>query len=62
MEEENCFVEKKVDEQIHQNILGGVVKFGTGLFLGSLFSLLFFKRKKWPVVLGGGFGIGMANK
>lgn len=33
---------------------------GGGILLGSVFSLLFFKKRKWPIILGGGFGIGMA--
>ncbi|XP_046735907.1 MICOS complex subunit Mic10-like [Diprion similis] len=37
-----------------------VLKLGGGVFLGSVFSLLFFRRKKWPIITGGGFGLGMA--
>ncbi|XP_025834522.1 MICOS complex subunit Mic10-like, partial [Agrilus planipennis] len=37
-----------------------ILKFGGGVLLGGVFSLLFFKRKRWPVILGGGIGIGMA--
>lgn len=33
---------------------------GGGLVLGTVFSLLFFKRRRWPIIMGGGFGIGMA--
>lgn len=33
---------------------------GGGIAIGSVFSLLFFKRRKWPIILGGGFGIGLA--
>lgn len=33
---------------------------GGGLVLGSVFSLLFFKRRRWPIIMGGGFGVGMA--
>lgn len=28
--------------------------------LGTVFSVLFFKRRRWPILMGGGFGIGMA--
>jgi inner membrane organizing system protein 1 len=38
----------------------GLLPTGGGVVLGSVFSLLFFKRRRWPIVLGGGFGIGMA--
>ena len=36
---------------------------GTGLALGSVFSLLLFKRRMWPLTfgLGAGFGMGYAN-
>lgn len=33
---------------------------GGGIAIGTVFSVLFFKRKKWPIILGGGFGIGLA--
>ncbi|XP_043271391.1 MICOS complex subunit Mic10-like [Venturia canescens] len=36
-----------------------VLKMGGGIFLGSVFSLLFFRRK-WPIITGAGFGLGMA--
>lgn len=35
---------------------------GGGLVLGSVFSLFFFKRRAWPVIMGGGFGVGVAYK
>ncbi|XP_065351814.1 MICOS complex subunit Mic10-like isoform X2 [Cloeon dipterum] len=41
-------------------VTDGLIKFGGGLALGSVFSLLFFKRRRWPIILGGGFGIGIA--
>ncbi|XP_031566736.1 uncharacterized protein LOC116301759 [Actinia tenebrosa] len=34
------------------------IKAASGAIVGSLFSLLFFKRKSWPVALGLGVGIG----
>ncbi|XP_051549086.1 MICOS complex subunit MIC10-like [Myxocyprinus asiaticus] len=36
------------------------VKTVTGLGVGALLSLLFFKRRSWPVALGSGMGLGMA--
>ncbi|KAK0077682.1 hypothetical protein PV325_003586 [Microctonus aethiopoides] len=36
-----------------------LIKLGGGIFLGSVFSLIFI-RKKWPIVTGAGFGLGMA--
>ncbi|KAG8178793.1 hypothetical protein JTE90_024655 [Oedothorax gibbosus] len=39
------------------------IKIGSGLAVGSVLSLIAFKRKKWPIVfgLGAGFGMGLAN-
>ncbi|XP_071876723.1 MICOS complex subunit Mic10 [Bombus fervidus] len=37
-----------------------IFKFGGGILLGGVFSLFFFKRRKWPIITGGGFGLGMA--
>lgn len=31
----------------------------TGLGVGIVFSVLFFKRRTWPVVFGSGVGLGM---
>merc|ERR1712172_344894 len=44
-------------------IADAVVKTGTGAALGSLVSLVLFKRKLWPITfgLGTGFGIGCSN-
>ncbi|KAF2453229.1 hypothetical protein BDY21DRAFT_356886 [Lineolata rhizophorae] len=37
-----------------------VVKSGLGLGFGVVFSLLLFKRRPWPAILGTGFGAGRA--
>uniref|UniRef100_A0A8C4FHX9 MICOS complex subunit MIC10 n=1 Tax=Catagonus wagneri TaxID=51154 RepID=A0A8C4FHX9_9CETA len=37
-----------------------VVKIGTDLELGLVFSLTFFKRRMWPLALGSGMGLVMA--
>uniref|UniRef100_A0A8D2QPC6 MICOS complex subunit MIC10 n=5 Tax=Aves TaxID=8782 RepID=A0A8D2QPC6_ZOSLA len=36
------------------------VKLGAGFGLGIVFSVIFFKRKTWPIAFGSGMGIGMA--
>ncbi|XP_067004563.2 MICOS complex subunit Mic10 [Anabrus simplex] len=36
------------------------IKLGAGVIVGSVFSLLFFKRRSWPIILGGGFSLGVA--
>lgn len=30
------------------------------MILGSVFSLVFFKRRAWPIIMGSGFGVGVA--
>jgi len=35
------------------------VKLASGLGLGIVFSVLFFKRRPWPVIFGTGVGLGM---
>ncbi|EFN77419.1 MICOS complex subunit Mic10 [Harpegnathos saltator] len=37
-----------------------ILKLGGGVALGGVFSLFFFKRRKWPMIIGAGFGLGMA--
>ncbi|RKP22419.1 hypothetical protein SYNPS1DRAFT_19383, partial [Syncephalis pseudoplumigaleata] len=37
-----------------------LVQTGIGLGVGIVASVLFFKRRAWPVTLGAGFGIGTA--
>ncbi|KOB53759.1 UPF0327 protein [Operophtera brumata] len=38
----------------------GIVKTGGGILLGTLTSILFLKRRRWPVIAGMGMGIGLA--
>ncbi|KAL3862202.1 hypothetical protein ACJMK2_008189 [Sinanodonta woodiana] len=35
------------------------IKLASGLGLGIIFSVVFFKRRPWPVAFGAGFGLGM---
>lgn len=35
---------------------------GGGLFIGSVLSLVFFKRRAFPIYLGTGFGIGVGYR
>lgn len=37
-----------------------LVKVGGGLAVGGVGSLILFKRKAWPLLVGSGFGIGLA--
>ncbi|CAG9760161.1 unnamed protein product [Ceutorhynchus assimilis] len=54
------YTEEELGKKWDKCVSDTVIKFGGGIVLGSLFSLLFFKRKGWPILMGGGFGIGMA--
>ncbi|XP_057651799.1 MICOS complex subunit Mic10-like [Diorhabda carinulata] len=54
------YVEEELGQKWDKCISDGFLKFGGGMVLGTVFSLLFFKRKRWPIIMGGGFGIGMA--
>ena len=38
------------------------IKLAGGLAVGSVFSLLLFKRRAWPIVFGLGSGFGMGYK
>ncbi|CAH1156052.1 unnamed protein product [Phaedon cochleariae] len=54
------YVEEELVRKWDKCFSDGLLKFGGGLALGTVFSLLFFKRRRWPILMGGGFGIGMA--
>ncbi|KAK7497951.1 hypothetical protein BaRGS_00010822 [Batillaria attramentaria] len=36
-----------------------MIKFASGLGLGIVFSVIFFRRRPWPVAFGAGVGLGM---
>ncbi|KAJ8928472.1 hypothetical protein NQ314_018977 [Rhamnusium bicolor] len=54
------YVEEELGRKWDKCVSDGILKFGGGLVLGTVFSILFFKRRRWPILMGGGFGIGMA--
>ncbi|KAF7285727.1 MICOS complex subunit Mic10-like [Rhynchophorus ferrugineus] len=54
------YIEEELGRKWDKCLSDSVIKFGGGIVLGSVFSLLFFKRKRWPILMGGGFGVGMA--
>ncbi|KAK2897943.1 hypothetical protein Q8A73_014323 [Channa argus] len=56
----NDMSEKELGKKWDRCLADGVVKIGTGLGLGIVFSVLFFKRRTWPISLGSGTGLGMA--
>lgn len=54
------YVEEELGRKWDRCISDSAIKFGGGIVIGAVFSLLFFKRKRWPILMGGGFGVGMA--
>ncbi|XP_062537397.1 MICOS complex subunit Mic10-like [Armigeres subalbatus] len=54
------FAEDQYGKKIDRCLTDTLIKFGGGLALGSVFSLLFFKRRAWPIIMGSGFGVGIA--
>ncbi|XP_065163248.1 MICOS complex subunit MIC10-like [Atheta coriaria] len=54
------YVEDEIGRKWDRCLTDGILKFGGGLVIGTVFSFLFFKRKRWPILLSGGFGVGMA--
>uniref|UniRef100_A0A8C1Z0Q3 MICOS complex subunit MIC10 n=1 Tax=Cyprinus carpio TaxID=7962 RepID=A0A8C1Z0Q3_CYPCA len=52
--------EKELGQKWDRCLADCAVKFGTGLGLGIVFSVVFFKRRTWPIVFGTGLGLGMA--
>ncbi|CAH0555048.1 unnamed protein product [Brassicogethes aeneus] len=54
------YVEEELGRKWDRCLSDAALKFGGGIVLGSIFSILFFKKRRWPVLMGGGFGVGMA--
>uniref|UniRef100_A0A7N6A3E6 MICOS complex subunit MIC10 n=1 Tax=Anabas testudineus TaxID=64144 RepID=A0A7N6A3E6_ANATE len=52
--------EKELGKKWDRCLADGAIKLGTGLGLGIVLSVLFFKRRTWPISLGSGAGLGMA--
>lgn len=54
--------EQEFGKKIDRCFADTVIKGSGGLFVGSILSLLFLKRRAWPLVFGTGFGIGVAYR
>ncbi|OAA64281.1 hypothetical protein SPI_02928 [Niveomyces insectorum RCEF 264] len=52
--------EALLNEKWDQCLSNLVIKSGLGLGFGVVFSVLLFKRRAWPAVVGLGFGAGRA--
>ncbi|XP_077284813.1 MICOS complex subunit Mic10-like [Arctopsyche grandis] len=51
--------EDALGQKLDRCLTDGLIKFGGGILVGGVVSLLFFRRK-WPMIMGGGIGVGMA--
>ncbi|CAG5136559.1 unnamed protein product, partial [Candidula unifasciata] len=47
-------------EKVDRCLYNSLVNFAGGVVIGIGLSAFVFKRKMWPVILGGGIGSGMA--
>uniref|UniRef100_UPI00358EE2D5 MICOS complex subunit MIC10-like n=1 Tax=Myxine glutinosa TaxID=7769 RepID=UPI00358EE2D5 len=52
--------EKELGKRWDRCTADGILKFGGGALIGGAISLLFLKRRTWPVVFGAGLGLGLA--
>ncbi|KAG9332734.1 hypothetical protein JZ751_014833 [Albula glossodonta] len=52
--------EKELGQKWDRCLADSAVKLGAGLGLGIVFSVVFFKRRTWPIAFGSGAGLGMA--
>ncbi|XP_043473893.1 MICOS complex subunit Mic10-like [Leptopilina heterotoma] len=55
----NTVTEDEMGKKWDKCFTDAVLKLGGGILVGSVFSLLFIRRK-WPIITGAGFGLGMA--
>ncbi|XP_028849359.1 MICOS complex subunit MIC10 [Denticeps clupeoides] len=52
--------EKELGQKLDRCLADSVVKLGAGLGLGIVFSVVFFKRRTWPIAFATGAGLGMS--
>ncbi|XP_014254174.1 MICOS complex subunit Mic10-like [Cimex lectularius] len=54
------YTENELGRRWDRCLADGLIKFAAGVVVGGVSSLMLFKRKKWPVIMGAGFGFGLA--
>ncbi|XP_053677847.1 MICOS complex subunit Mic10-like [Anopheles nili] len=47
-------------KRIDRCLTDALLKFSGGIAVGTILSLLFLKRRSWPIIMGSGFGVGIA--
>ncbi|KAG9269695.1 MICOS complex subunit MIC10 [Astyanax mexicanus] len=52
--------EKELGQKWDRCLADAAIKVGAGLGLGIVFSVVFFKRRTFPIAFGTGTGLGMA--
>ncbi|XP_034233728.1 MICOS complex subunit Mic10-like [Thrips palmi] len=52
--------QQQAGKRMDKLITASLTQVGVSLAWGLVASLVFFKRKSWPVVVGAGFGVGAA--
>ncbi|XP_050073902.1 MICOS complex subunit Mic10-like [Anopheles maculipalpis] len=56
----HTFAEDQYGKKVDHCLTDTFLKFGGGLIVGTVFSVVLFKRRSWPIIIGSGFGIGVA--
>ncbi|BFF97123.1 MICOS complex subunit Mic10-like [Drosophila madeirensis] len=54
--------ENRYVENINRCVTDGLVKTAGGIVMGATVALLFMRRRRWPVWIGAGFGIGLSYR
>ncbi|XP_075152807.1 MICOS complex subunit Mic10-like [Haematobia irritans] len=54
--------EDEFGKKIDRCITDMGIKSASGLAIGAVLSLLIFKRKAWPIIMGTGFGAGVSYR
>ena len=54
------FAEDELGRKWDRCLTDMVLKMGGGILVGTVATVLFFKRRRWPIILGAGFGVGSA--
>ncbi|XP_037946760.1 MICOS complex subunit MIC10-like [Teleopsis dalmanni] len=56
------FSEDEFGKRFDRCVTDALIKGSSGFLIGSVFSLLFLKRRVWPTLVATGFGVGVAYR